>query len=79
MKKDVLLFYFNIVENMKTMTRKELAYRAGVCTRTLRNWTDDHYEELYEMGMRRGCALPPIVCEWIVENYGINMDKKGKK
>ncbi len=79
MKKDVLLFYFNIVEIMKTMTRKELAYRAGVCTRTLRNWTDDHQEKLQRMGMKKGCALPPNVCAWIVHNYGINMDKKGKK
>ena len=22
---------------------------------------------------------PPIVCEWIVENYGITIDKKGQK
>lgn len=79
MKKDILLFYFNIVEIMKTVTRTQLADNAGVSTHTLRKWTDAHYEKLYEMGMRRGCALPPIVCEWIVENYGINMDKKGKK
>lgn len=79
MKKDVLLFYFNIVEIMKTMTRKELAYRAGVCTRTLRNWTDDHLEELQSMGMKKGCALPPNVCEWIVENYGIDMSTKQHK
>ena len=64
---------------MKTMTRKELAYHAGVCPHTLRKWTDAHLEELESMGMKKGCALPPIVCEWIVENYGINIDKKREK
>lgn len=79
MKKDVLLFYFNIVENMKTLTREELAYYAGVSTHTLRRWTERHQEELESMGMEKGCSLPPIVCEWIVKNYGINIDKKREK
>ena len=65
---------------MKTITRKELAYYAGVCPHTLRKWMDSREEELRKMGKPEGGgALPPIVCEWIVENYGITIDKKGQK
>ena len=49
---------------MKTITRKQLAYYAGVCPRTLRNWMDAHEEELRRIGKPEGNgALPPIVCE----------------
>jgi hypothetical protein len=65
---------------MKTITRKQLAYYAGVCPRTLRNWMDAHEEELRRIGKPEGNgALPPIVCEWIIKNYGITVDEKGKK
>ena len=65
---------------MKTMTRKQLAYYAGVCPRTLRNWMDDHEEELIRLGKPKGNrALPPIVCEWIVKNYGIRIEEKQHK
>ena len=65
---------------MKTMTRKQLAEYAGVCPHTLKNWIDAHEEELRRIGMpQKGRALPPIVCEWIVEKYGITIDKKQHK
>ena len=65
---------------MKTMTRKQLAYYAGVCPHTLRNWMDDHEEELQRIGKPKGGGdLPPIVCEWIVKNYGITIDTKQHK
>lgn len=45
---------------MKTITRKELAYYAGVCPHTLRKWMDSREEELRKMGKPEGGgALPP--------------------
>lgn len=38
---------------MKTLTREELAYYAGVSTHTLRKWTERHQEELESMGMEK--------------------------
>ena len=61
---------------MITMTRKQLAAYAGVDPRTLKNWINCHRKKLIKMGMPEGKgALPPIVVEWIIKNYGISIDK----
>ena len=61
---------------MITMTRKQLAAYAGVDVRTLRSWIKPHRRLLIKMGMPKGKgALPPIVVEWIIKNYGISIDK----
>ena len=39
---------------MKSMTRKQLAARAGVTTQTLKNWMEPHLEQLYALGMPTG-------------------------
>ena len=59
---------------MKAMTRKQLAIRADVTTKTLANWIKPYYDQLCSMGMRPYQILPPIVVEWIVNQYGIDIE-----
>ena len=61
-----------VVEIMKAMTRQQLAVRAGVCRQTLNNWLKMHHQELFKLGMRPRCLLPPSVVEWILETYCID-------
>jgi hypothetical protein len=59
---------------MRAMTRQELADKAGVTTRTLKNWMKPHLEILWEMGMRPYDILQPNVVAWLSERFGINID-----
>ena len=60
---------------MKAMTRQQLAARAGVDARTLRNWIKPYQEQLWRMGMPKGKgALPPNVVKWIADHYCIDTD-----
>ncbi len=59
---------------MKAMTRKQLAIRADVTTKTLANWIEPYHDQLYTMGMRPYQILPPRVVEWIARHYGIDVD-----
>ena len=59
---------------MKTMTRKQLAEKAGCDPRTLRNWMKPFLPQLWEMGMPTGKGgLPPNVVKWIIDHYCINL------
>jgi hypothetical protein len=58
----------------KTMTREEIAYLAGVDRRTLYDYLKLHEQELRKLGMRPRARLPPIVVEWLVDNYGVVID-----
>ena len=59
---------------MKAMTRQQLAARAGVDVRTLRNWIKPHQEYLWRMGMPKGKGtLPPNVVKWIADRYCIDI------
>ena len=61
---------------MKTMTRKQLAYYAGVDPRTLRKWMQENEEELRSLGMPKGKgALPPSAINWIIDKYAIDVPK----
>lgn len=59
---------------MRAMTREELAQRAGVTTKTLGNWMQQHWQTLWDMGMRPREILPPRVVEWMAWQYGIDVD-----
>ena len=59
---------------MRSMTREELARRAGVTTRTLYSYTQSHLDELQALGYRPNQILPPSVIAWFAENYGVNVD-----
>ncbi len=56
------------------MTREEIAYLAGVDRRTLYDYLKLHEQELRKLGMRARARLPPIVVEWLVDNYGVVID-----
>ena len=59
---------------MKTMTRTQMAEKAGVDPRTLRNWITLHMDELIPLGMPPGKGtIPIIVAKYIIENYGIDI------
>lgn len=59
---------------MKAMTRQQLAECAGVTTKTLQNYIERHWDELWALGMRPRQILPPSVVEWLCKNYGISID-----
>ena len=55
---------------MKSMTRKQLAARAGVTTQTLKNWMEPHLEQLYALGMPTGKgAIPPNVIDYLIKTF----------
>ena len=60
---------------MKAMTRKQLAVRADVTTKTLANWIVPYHDQLYAMGMRPRQILPPSVVEWIARHYSIDVEE----
>ena len=59
---------------MKAMTRKQLAIRADVTTKTLANWIAPYHDQLYALGMRPRRILPPCVVEWIARHYSIDVE-----
>jgi hypothetical protein len=60
---------------MKAMTRQQIAAYAGVSVKTLRNWCKPYNEELCMLGLRPGMVvLPPRVCQWICDQFCINVD-----
>jgi hypothetical protein len=59
---------------MKSMTRKQLAARAGVTTQTLKNWMEPHLEQLYALGMPTGKgAIPPKAIKYLIEKLDIEI------
>ena len=44
---------------MKAMTRQQLAACAGVTSKTLGNYINRHWDELWALGMRPYEILPP--------------------
>ena len=59
---------------MKAMSKKQLAYAAGVSRQTLSNWLKPHHQKLCQMGMRPRGVLPPNVVQWIVDNFCITLN-----
>ena len=60
---------------MKAMTRKQLAIRADVTTKTLANWIAPYHDQLYALGMRLRQILPPSVVEWLARHYSIDVEE----
>jgi hypothetical protein len=57
---------------MKSMTRKQLADRAGVTTQTFKNWLEPHLDQLHAMGMPTGKgAIPPNVIDYLIKTFNI--------
>jgi hypothetical protein len=60
---------------MKAMTRQQLAYFAGVSTKTLQRWCKPHRQELEALGMRPNMSvLPPRIVQWICEQFCIDVE-----
>ena len=59
---------------MKAMTRTKLAECEGVSRKTLGRYIEAHLAELQPLGYRPRNSLSPNVVEWIVENYGADVD-----
>ena len=59
---------------MKAMTRQQLAACAGVTTKTLGNYIQRHWDELWDLGIRPREILPPSVVEWLCHHYCIRVD-----
>ena len=56
------------------MTRQQLAACAGVTSKTLGNYINRHWDELWALGMRPYEILPPSVVEWLSHHYCIRVD-----
>jgi len=59
---------------MKSMSKSELAMRAGVSVTTLMRWCEPYREELSRMGMQpRNRVLPPNIVQFIAEKFCIDV------
>lgn len=59
---------------MKSMSKSELALRAGVSVTTLMRWCEPYQEELSRMGMQpRNRVLPPNIVQFIAEKFCIDV------
>ncbi len=60
---------------MKSMSKSELADRAGVTVQTLMNWCRRFDTELSAMGMLPNAkVLPPHIVKFITEKFAIDVD-----
>ena len=59
---------------MKSMSKSELADKAGVSVRTLMNWCEPYRQELERMGMKPTAkVLPPHIVKYLSEKFCINV------
>ena len=60
---------------MKSMTRQQIAHRAGVSVKTLTNWCRPFRQELEALGLRPGMiVLPPVIVKWIADKFCIDLE-----
>ena len=59
---------------MKSMSKSELADRAGVSVRTLMRWCEPFRHELEQMGMEANArVLPPHLIRYLSEKFCIDV------
>ena len=59
---------------MRSMWKHELADKAGVSVKTLKNWCMIYREELTIMGIKPTAKkLPPHAVEWLSEKFCIDL------
>ena len=59
---------------MKSMSKAQLAEKAGVTMRTFQRWLSRHSDELAILGVKpRDKLLPPVAVKYIAEQYGIDL------
>ena len=60
---------------MKSMTRQQIAHRAGVSVKTMTNWCRPFRKELEALGLRPGMiVLPPVIVKWIADKFCIDLE-----
>ena len=60
---------------MKSMTRQQIAHRAGVSVKTLTNWCRPFRKELEALGLRPDMiVLPPVIVKWIADKFCIDLE-----
>ena len=60
---------------MKSMTRQQIAHRAGVSVKTLTNWCRPFRKELEALGLSPGMiVLPPVIVKWIADKFCIDLE-----
>ena len=59
---------------MKSMSKQQLADKAGVSLNTLNKWCKPFEKELLQLGMIPGARmLPPVVVKYIAEKFCIDL------
>lgn len=59
---------------MKSMSKSELAVRAGVSVNTFNRWCKPFQQELIALGMRPNQrVLPPVIVKYLVERLCIDL------
>jgi len=60
---------------MKSMSKAELADKAGVSISTLHRWLQPHITELRKLGYQPSQrVLPPVIVKYIVETFCIDTE-----
>ena len=69
--------FFILIYTMKSMSKSELADRAGVSVNTLMNWCKPFRQELSQMGMLPNAkVLPPRIVKFITDKFCIDVDER---
>ena len=59
---------------MKSMSKQQLASKAGVSLNTLNKWYKPFEKDLLQLGMIPGARmLPPVVVKYIAEKFCIDL------
>lgn len=59
---------------MKSMTKQQLADKAGVSLNTLNRWCKPFRQELESLGLQpKARLLPPVVIKYLADRLGIDL------
>ena len=63
-----------LLRKMKSMSKQQLADKAGVSLNTLNKWCKPIQKDLLQLGMIPGARiLPPVVVKYIAERFCIDL------
>ena len=63
-----------LLRKMKSMSKQQLADKAGVSLNTLNKWCKPIQKDLLQLGMIHGARmLPPVVVKYIAERFCIDL------
>ena len=68
------VYGLQFTDDMKAMTKQQLADAAGVTTKTLMSWCEPYMDELKVLGMQPNMkVLPPHIVMFIAEKFCIDI------